>query len=97
MHYYASLWCLGFITLLEHNLDVGHDDDKDEGNAMVQDHTNANEGGSIATNVVGDRWECGFLRVATKAILNGKSNADDNLQDDAVTYIFSDRIGIDGH
>ncbi len=64
---------------------------------MVEDHTNANEGGSIATNVVGDHWGCGLLRVAMKAILNGKGDADDNLQDDAVTYIFSNRIGIDGH
>ncbi len=55
------------------------------------------EGESIADNVVGDRWVCGFLRVGTKAISNGKGDADDNLQDDAVTYIFSDRIGIDGH
>ena len=64
---------------------------------MVEDHTNANEGGSIANNVVGNRWGCGFLRVTTKAMLNGKGNAVDNLQDDAITYIFSDRIGIDGH
>jgi hypothetical protein len=64
---------------------------------MVEDHTNPNKRGSIATNVVGDHWGCGFLRVATKAISNGKGNADDNLQDYAVTYIFSDRIGIDGH
>ncbi len=64
---------------------------------MVEDHTNADKGGSIATNVIGDRCGCGFLRVATKAISNGKGDANDNLQDDAVTYIFSDRIGIDGH
>jgi hypothetical protein len=37
------------------------------------------------------------LRVATKAISNVKGDADDNLQDNAVTYIFSTRIGIDGH
>jgi hypothetical protein len=64
---------------------------------MVEDHRHADKGGNIATNIVGDRWGCGFLRVATKAILNGKGDADDNLQDDAVTYIFSDRIRIDGH
>ncbi len=64
---------------------------------MVKDHTDANEGGSIATNVVGDRWGCGFLRVTMKAISNGKGNADDNLQDNAVTYIFSNHIRIDGH
>jgi hypothetical protein len=64
---------------------------------MVEDHTNADEGGSIATNIVGNRWGCGFSRVATKAILNEKGDADDNLQDDAITYIFSDRSGIGGH
>ncbi len=64
---------------------------------MVEDHTNTNEGRSIATNVVGDHWGCGFLRVAMKAISNGKGDADDNLQDNAVTYIFPDHIRIDGH
>jgi hypothetical protein len=64
---------------------------------MVKDHTNTNKGGSIATNVVGDQWGCGFLRVGMKAISNGKGNANDNLQHDAITYIFSDHIGIDGH
>jgi hypothetical protein len=64
---------------------------------MVADHTNANKGGSIATNAVSNRWGCGFLRVVMKAISNGKGDANDNLQDDAVTYIFSDCIGIDGH
>jgi hypothetical protein len=64
---------------------------------MVEDHTNANKGGSIATNVVGDCWGCVFLKVVMKAISNGKGDADDNLQDDAVIYIFSDCIGIDGH
>ncbi len=54
-------------------------------------------GGSIATNVVDNSWGCGFLRVVTKAISNGKGNADDNLQDNAATNIFSDGIGIDGH
>jgi hypothetical protein len=54
-------------------------------------------GGSIATNVLDDGWGCRFLRVATKAILNGKGDANDNLQDDAATNIFSDIIGIDGH
>jgi hypothetical protein len=37
------------------------------------------------------------LRVAMKAILDGKGDADDNLQDDAATDIFSNVIGIDGH
>jgi hypothetical protein len=64
---------------------------------MVEDHINADEGGSIATNIVGNHWGCGFLRVATKAISNGKGNADDNLQEDVITYIFFNRIGIDGH
>ncbi len=64
---------------------------------MVEDCTNANKGGSIATNVLNDGWGCGFLRVATKAIWNGKGDADDNLQDNATTDIFSDVIGIDGH
>ncbi len=65
---------------------------------MVEDLRNADEGGgSIATNVVDDGWGCGFFRVATKAILNGKGNADDNLQDDTATDIFSNGIGIDGH
>ncbi len=45
-------------------------------------------GGSIATNIIDDGWWCGFLRVATKAILNGKGNADDNLQDDAATDFY---------
>jgi hypothetical protein len=45
-------------------------------------------GGSIATNIVDDGWGCGFLRVATKAISNGKGNADDNLQDNAATTSF---------
>jgi hypothetical protein len=54
-------------------------------------------GRSKATNVVDDGWGCGFLRVARKAISNGKGNADDNLQDDAATDIFSNDIGIDGH
>jgi hypothetical protein len=54
-------------------------------------------GRSKATNVVDDGWGCGFLRVARKAISNGKGDADDNLQDDAATDIFSDDIGIDGH
>jgi hypothetical protein len=54
-------------------------------------------GRSKATNVVNDGWGCGFLRVARKAISNGKGDADDNLQDDAATDIFSDNIGIDGH
>jgi hypothetical protein len=54
-------------------------------------------GDSIATNIIKDGWGCGFLRVATKAILSGKGNADDNLQDNATTDIFSDGIGIDGH
>jgi hypothetical protein len=31
--------------------------------------------------------------VATKAILNGMGDANDNLQDDATTDIFSDGIG----
>ncbi len=53
-------------------------------------------GGSIATNVVNDGWGCGFLRVAMKAISNGKGDADDNLQDDAATAIFSNVIRIDG-
>jgi hypothetical protein len=39
----------------------------------------------------------GFLRVAMKAILIGKGNFDDNLQDDAATNIFSDGIRIDRH
>jgi hypothetical protein len=64
---------------------------------MVEDHTNTNEGGSIATNIVGNLWGYGFLRVSTKAISNGKGDANDNLQDDAVTYIFFDCIEIDGH
>ncbi len=69
-----------------------------EGNAMIEDRTPANEGGgSIATNVVNDCWGCGFLRVATKAILNGNGNADDNLQDDAATDICSQGIRIEGH
>jgi hypothetical protein len=50
-------------------------------------------GGSISTNVVNNGWGCRFLRVATKAILNGKGDADDNLQDDAATNIFSDIRG----
>jgi hypothetical protein len=54
-------------------------------------------GGSIATNVDDDGWGCGFLRVAPKAILNGKGDANDNLQNDATTNIFSNGIGIDGH
>ncbi len=37
------------------------------------------------------------MRVATKAISNEKGDADDNLQDDAATNIFSGGIGIDGH
>ncbi len=64
---------------------------------MVKDHMNADKGGSIATNIVGDCWGCRFLRVATKAISNGKGNADDNLQEDVITYIFFNHIGIDGH
>jgi hypothetical protein len=64
---------------------------------MVEDRMNANKGGSISTNVVNDGWGCGFLRVAMKAILNGKGNADDNLQDGVPADIFSDGIGIDGH
>ncbi len=64
---------------------------------MVKNHTNANEGGSIATNAIINCWGCGFLRVATKTISNGKGDANDNLQDNAVTYIFSDHIRIDGH
>ena len=64
---------------------------------MVEDHTNTDKGGSIATNLVGNCWGCRFLRVATKAISNGKGDADENLQNDAVAYIVSDRIGIDGH
>jgi hypothetical protein len=54
-------------------------------------------GRSKATNVVNDGWGCGFLRVAMKAISNGKGNANDNFQDDAATDIFSDGIRIDGH
>ncbi len=54
-------------------------------------------GRSKATNVVDNGWGCGFLRVARKAISNGKGDADDNLQDNAATDIFSDDIGIDGH
>ncbi len=65
--------------LLEHNPDVGHDNNEDKGNAMVEDCTNANEGGSIATNIVGDGWGCGLLRIAMKANLNGMGDADDNL------------------
>ncbi len=54
-------------------------------------------GGSIVTNVADNGWGCGYLRVTTKAILNGKGTADYNLQDDATTDIFSDVIRIDGH
>jgi hypothetical protein len=65
---------------------------------MIEDHTNAKEGGgSIATNVVDDGWGCGFLRAATKAISNGNGDADDNLQDDAATDICPEGIGIEGH
>jgi hypothetical protein len=49
-------------------------------------------GGSIATNVVNDGWECGFLIVGTMVILNGKGDANENLQDDATTNIFSNDI-----
>jgi hypothetical protein len=52
-------------------------------------------GRSKATNVFDNGWVCGFLRMARKTISNGKGNADDNLQDDAATDIFSDDIGID--
>jgi hypothetical protein len=52
-------------------------------------------GRSKATNVINNGWGCGFLSVATKAISNGKGDANDNLQDDAATDIFSDGIGID--
>ena len=48
-----------------------------------------NEGGSIANNVGGNGWGCRFLRVATKAIWNGKVDANENLQDNAATGIFS--------
>ncbi len=54
-------------------------------------------GGSIATNVLNGGWGCRFLRVAKKAISNGKDDADDNLQDNAAANIFSDVVGIDGH
>ncbi len=64
---------------------------------MDTDCTNADKGGSIATNVVGNGWGCGFLRVATKAILNGKGDANDNLQDNAATDIFPNGIRIDRH
>ncbi len=37
------------------------------------------------------------MRVAMKAISNGKGNTDENLQDNATTDIFSDGIRIDGH
>jgi hypothetical protein len=79
------------------HLDIGHDDNNGKGGAMVEDRTNANKGGSIATNVLNDCWGCQFLRVATKAISNGKDDADDNLQDNAATNIFSNVVGIDGH
>ncbi len=54
-------------------------------------------GKSKATNVVDVGWGCGFLRVARKAISNGKGDGNDNLQDDAATGIFSNDIGSDGH
>ncbi len=38
-----------------------------------------------------------MVSVAMKAILNGKGDADENLQDNVFTDIFSDGIGIDGH
>jgi hypothetical protein len=50
-----------------------------------------------ATNIVDDGWGCGLVSVAMKAILNGKGDADENLQDNVFTDIFSDGIGIDGH
>ncbi len=79
------------------HLNIDQDNKDNEGKVMVKDHTNSDEGGSIATNVIDDNWGCRFLRVAIKAISNGKGNAHDNLQDDAATNIFSDLIGIDGH
>jgi hypothetical protein len=54
-------------------------------------------GRSKATNDVNNNWVCIFLRVVTKAISNGKGNANENLQDDAATNIFSHGIRIDGH
>jgi hypothetical protein len=47
--------------------------------------------------VVDDGGGCGFLKVVTKAISNGNSDADDNPQDDAATDICLEGIGIEGH